>query len=146
MEINILYISTVKNFSRKRLEAMLNSTGLNTSQKKELLSRLHTKDLDSNYFDKFMQSLEEMIDQNKIKMIILDSITGLSDVQFISENNEVDYVGRAMFLKRTLVSFKKLVSDFNMFFLVTNNVKGDIENDSSSNGNFHSNVKCNFLI
>ena len=99
------------------------------------MSKIQINNIEASEFDNFMLRLEEEIFTKKLKMIIVDSVAGLCDVQFINENNEVDYVGRAIFLKRILNQFKQLIHNYNLFFIVTNNVKADIERGSGVKNN-----------
>jgi RecA/RadA recombinase len=130
LDSNVLYLTTVKKLSTKRLEQIIDSLNLSNIERKILMSKIDIRNIEASEFDNFMLQIEEIIFKNKIKMIIIDSIAGLCDVQFINENNEVDYVGRAMFLKRILNQLKQLIYNYNLFFIVTNNVKADIERGS----------------
>jgi RecA/RadA recombinase len=130
LDSNVLYLTTVKKLSTKRLEQIIDNLNLSNIERKILMSKIDIRNIEASEFDNFMLQIEEIIFKNKIKMIIIDSIAGLCDVQFINENNEVDYVGRAMFLKRILNQLKQLIYNYNLFFIVTNNVKADIERGS----------------
>ena len=91
----------------------------------------HIEHFEASEFEKFLANFENFIATKKIGMVIIDSITGLSDVQFIKENNEVDFISRAQFLKRILGVFKEIIFKFELFFLVTNNVSSNIATGKS---------------
>jgi len=135
LDSNVLYLTTVKKLSEKRLEQIVDSLNLTNIERKILMSKIQINNIEASEFDNFMLRLEEEIFTKKLKMIIVDSVAGLCDVQFINENNEVDYVGRAIFLKRILNQFKQLIHNYNLFFIVTNNVKADIERESGVKNN-----------
>lgn len=128
---NVLFINTVKKFSFKRFESILGSIRLNPNEKEKLMKRVIVRDLEVNDFDNFILTIEDFIFKNSIKMIILDSITGLFDVQFINESNEIDYSSRTQFMNRITNLFKSLIVDLNIYFIVTNNVKSDMESEKS---------------
>ena len=127
LDLNVLYISTVKQLSDKRLGQILETLPLSKSELNKINKNVHLENIEATQFESYLVEVEKFIEDNKIKMIIIDSIAGLSDVQFINENNEVDYIGRAQFLRRIIVRFKELIVKYNLFFFVTNNVKGDID-------------------
>ncbi len=128
---NVMFINTVKKFSYKRFESIINSLKLNSKEKENLMKKVIVRDLEVNDFDNFILTIEDFIFKNNIKMIILDSVTGLFDVQFINDNNEIDFCSRTLFMNRITNLFKSLIVDYNLFFIVTNNVKSDIEGDKS---------------
>ena len=72
--------------------------------------------------------------ENNIKVIIIDSITGICDVQFINEYNIINFKERAKFIRIYTQIFKKLIQKFNLFFFCTNNVQADINENNGING------------
>ena len=79
--------------------------------------RLFHKHFNPNEFEKFFSiEIEKFIVDNSIKTIIIDSITGIADTQFIEDNNEVNYKERSKFLKIYLRLFKELIVKYKLFF------------------------------
>jgi RecA/RadA recombinase len=128
LESTILYISTVKKISNKRIEQIINGLKISKKHIPTITSRFIDDYVEASEFEQYLSSIENKIVDNKIKLIVIDSITGLSDVQFINENNEVDYIGRSIFLKRITNTFKMLINKYNLFFIVTNNVTSSFNN------------------
>jgi RecA/RadA recombinase len=100
LESNVLYINTVKAFPERRKEQMLFKHKLSKKVIGEVNSRIFIMDVQYDQFESFLNEIETRIIQNVIKVIIIDSIAALSDVQFINDNNEVDYTARSLFLKK----------------------------------------------
>lgn len=120
-----LYISTVQKFSETRFNQFFNyfSDGLNERDKNISFSRFFSKHLSPSEFEQFFNvEIDNYIVTNKIKTIIIDSITGIADTQFIDEKNEINYKERTKFIKCYLKIFKELILKYNLFFFVTNNV------------------------
>lgn len=88
------------------------------------------KNVDEKSYDDFFQNINTFIYDKNIKMIIVDSFAALADVRFISEDNSVDYIARANFMKSQISLFKELISKYFLFFFVVNNVKSDFEKGS----------------
>lgn len=100
LESDVLYITTVKPISDRRINQIIDYIGkLKQADLEKVYNRMHFRNLDPNEFNAFFNTIDDFIFKNKIKMIIIDSMTGLADVQFINENNEVDYKSRTIFLK-----------------------------------------------
>jgi hypothetical protein len=100
LDSDVLFITTVQKISLKRVEQLLKIYSLSKKELDNIYSKFHIEHFEYDEFDKFLSTIHEYINNKKIKMLIIDSITGLCDVQFIKENNEVDYVNRTLFLKR----------------------------------------------
>lgn len=133
LEAGVLYITTVKPLATRRLEQMLEKYCKMMKQEeiKAMFNRFHMRNFNYDEFLAFNMQIDNTIFENKIKLMIVDSITGLADVRFINDNNEVDYYGRANFLREyhsylitfsQLTSFKNLIWSFKLFMIVTNNV------------------------
>ena len=131
-----LYISTVQKLSETRFNQFFSTYASLLSDKEQQLAlmRLFHKHFNPNEFEKFFSiEIEKFIVDNSIKTIIIDSITGIADTQFIEDNNEVNYKERSKFLKIYLRLFKELIVKYNLFFFVTNNVSANLNegNDAS---------------
>jgi DNA repair protein RAD57 len=100
LEKTVLYITTVKALGDKRISQMVEQFNLSKKEKVEFEKRIIHKHCDYEEFEKLFPFIPEMITKDNIKMIIIDTITGLCDIQFMNENNELDYQNRAVFLKR----------------------------------------------
>lgn len=127
LDLNVLFITTVQSLSHRRLDQLLSSLDINKIELDKLTNKFYVQTLMAQDVEKFLSTLESYITSNKIGMVIIDPITGLSDVQFIKdETNEVDYIGRAQFLKRILPIFKEIIFKYQLFFVVTNNMTSNV--------------------
>jgi len=122
LDLHVLYITTVQKFPDRRLDQLLSYYNFSKSETDEIYSKFHIERMEFKEFDNFLSNIDSYLFKNKIGLVIIDSITGVADVQFIKDNNEVDYISRAQFLKRILPSFKEMIFKHNLFFLVTNNM------------------------
>lgn len=130
-----LYISTVQKLSETRFSQFFNTyaSSLSDKEQKLALMRLFHKHFNPNEFEKFFSiEIDKFIVDNSIKTIIIDSITGIADTQFIEDNNEVNYKERSKFLKIYLRLFKELIVKYNLFFFVTNNVSANLNEGNDS--------------
>ena len=137
LEKGCLYISTVQKLPKQRLFQFIDFYGQKLSQKEKDISfkRLIYKHFLPNDFEKFFNTqVEDFIVENNIKVIIIDSITGICDVQFINEYNIINFKERAKFIRIYTQIFKKLIQKFNLFFFCTNNVQADINENNGING------------
>lgn len=100
----VLFISTVKKFSERRLLQLLQNFSAGTGKEKavrRVIDRIKTLHLNFDEFDRFFScDVEEYLEKHQIKMVVIDSFAGLVDVEFIKEKLEVDYYGRTTFLKK----------------------------------------------
>ena len=132
LEKGCLYISTVQKMSEIRFQQFFSyySEGLNNEEQNLAYYRYFNKQFNPSEFEKFFHvEVEEFIVRNNIKTIIIDSITGIADTQFINENNEVDYKERSKFIRLYTKIFKELIFKYNLFFFVTNNVSASFDGD-----------------
>jgi hypothetical protein len=125
LDLHVLFITTVQKFSQRRLDQLLSNYNFSKSELEEIYSKFHIEHLEAQEFDKFLLNIDNYLFKNKIGLVIIDSITGVADVQFIKENNEVDFISRAQFLKRIIALFKEMIFKHNLFFLVTNNMSSN---------------------
>ena len=138
LESSCLYISTTKKLPTVRLSDLFNyySKDLSENEKKFCLSNLFEKHLNYDEFEKFISiDIESFIQRNNIQTIIIDSITGICDIQFINEKNETNFRERTKFLKLCVTSFKRLILKYNLFFFCVNNVLSDFNNINSNDNN-----------
>ena len=143
LEKGCLYISTVHKLPTQRLYQFINSYNKKISQKEidNSLKRLFNKHFEPKDFEKFFNvEVEEFILKNNIKVIIIDSMTGICDLQFINENNIINFKERAKFIKIYCQIFKRLIQKYNLFFFCTNNVQADI-NDNNINNYSYNNLR-----
>lgn len=135
LEKGALYISTVQKLSTSRFDQFLSfmAQEINVNEKNIAVTRLFNKHLSNNEYEQFTNiEMEKFITENSIKTVIIDSITGIADTQFIKDNNEIDYRERTKFLKNSSWTFKRLIQKHNLFFFVTNNVASNFK-DSEDN-------------
>ena len=144
LESSCLYISTTKKLPTVRLYDLFNyySKDLSENEKKFCLSNLFEKHLNYDEFEKFISiDIESFIQKNNIQTIIIDSITGICDIQFINENNETNFRERTKFLKLCVTSFKRLILKYNLFFFCVNNVLSDFNSNDNYNINKGNSIK-----
>lgn len=125
---NCLYITTVQQISDSRFKQFFNfeCNDLNEKERKNTLNKFHYLHMNSSEFEKFFSiDIDNFIMANKIKVIIIDSITGIADTQFINEQNEINFKERTRFIKQYIKVFKSLILKYNLFFFVTNNVSAN---------------------
>ena len=125
---NCLYITTVQPISDTRFKQFFNCEcdALNEKEKKNSLSRFHYLHLSPSEFEKFFSiDVDNYIIANKINFLIIDSITGIADTQFINDQNEINFKERSRFIKQYIKIFKNLILKYNLFFFVTNNVSAN---------------------
>jgi hypothetical protein len=79
--------------------------------------------------------LDSYIKENEVKLIIIDSFTALADYEFVTENNEIDYFARKEFITTKIRAFKKLIFEYNLFFILVNNVSSKIDGGGEANKN-----------
>jgi RecA/RadA recombinase len=100
LEQNALFITTVKKVSLQRIEKIIDlNIDLTNKERKEVYRRINNQHFDPDEYNAFFITIDDYIFKNKIKMVIIDSFAGLADVQFIKDNNEVDYRNRTIFLR-----------------------------------------------
>ena len=138
LEKGCLYISTIHKLPTQRFYQVINSYN-KTISKNEIdnsLKRLFNKHFEPNDFEKFFNvEVEEFILKNNIKVIIIDSMTGICDLQFINENNVINYKERAIFIRIYSQIFKRLIQKYNLFFFCTNNVQANLNDNNNNNNN-----------
>jgi RecA/RadA recombinase len=101
LEKGVLYISTVQKLPMTRVKQFISQYNLKTDEINSLFDRIHTKLCNPSEFDIFIQAdIDEFIMKNDVSMIIVDSITGLADIQFINDKDEIDFIQRTIFLKK----------------------------------------------
>ena len=88
-----------------------------------------------------MMNLKNLFQRNNVQTIIIDSITGICDIQFINENNETNFRERTKFLKLCVTSFKRLILKYNLFFFCVNNVLSDFNSNDNNNINKGNSIK-----
>jgi RecA/RadA recombinase len=137
----VLYITISKGFPETRakqiIENQLKATKLDPKKIFSQLKLFHSND--NKEFDYFVNNIQSYIRENKIGMVVIDSFTALADFEFVNEGGEVDYIARKEFVTNKLKTLKKLISDFNLFMILVNNVSStfnDINKGVLNNNNF----------
>ena len=145
LEKGCLYISTIHKLPTQRFYQVINSYNKTISKNKidNSLKRLFNKHFEPNDFEKFFNvEVEEFILKNNIKVIIINSMTGICDLQFMNENNIINFKERAKFIRIYSQIFKKLIQKYNLFFFCTNNVQAEInDNNNDINNKLYNNLR-----
>lgn len=135
LEKGALYISTVQKLSLSRFDQFLSfkAKGINDKDKQASIARLFNMHLNNNEYEQFVNvEIENFIVDHHIQTVIIDSITGIADTQFIKDNNVIDYIERSIFLKKSSWAFKRLIVKYNLFFFITNNVAAHFQESEST--------------
>ncbi len=145
LEKGCLYISTVHKLPTQRLYQFINYYNKKITKKEidNSIKRLFNKHFEPKDFEKFFNvEIEEFILKNNIKVIIIDSMTGICDLQFMNENNIINFKERAKFIRIYSQIFKKLIQKYNLFFFCTNNVQAEInDNNNDINNKLYNNLR-----
>jgi len=94
-----LFISTVKPFSNERLNQLISNQNKEPAFKlsKSCKNLLHLKELKSivDFTSYLTNDMKTAIETYNYKVIFIDSIVGLLDVEFIDSNNKTDLISRS---------------------------------------------------
>eukprot|EP00347_Sterkiella_histriomuscorum_P018865 403343876 len=86
-------------------------------------------------YNKVFLNLVSRIQQENVKLVIIDNIHNVCD-NFIKSEGSIDFLERSRFIQKHSKLLKKLAYQYDLTIILMNNVVADVSQDNSSKGFF----------